>query len=495
VVLVFVFSHNLMVGNYNYVTPYCHEVVHGLVLAIVTVMWLSDWVETKRIRFAAAAGFGSGLVFLTKPDVFLALLVTVVAALVVAGLYHRQTAWAAKSVAAGLLAGLVPLLVFFALFFRVENWRASAGAVVSAWAPLWHASVTRDPFYQWCLGLDMPWQHLERMMGQFVILVAIIAVYTLAFRRGMESRFKWVRPFWLVWPLLILPLLVLAAKWNWVDCGRSLPLLILVAGGLLILRYRQNPTKRVAVFPLLWMVFSLALMSKLGVYPRIWHYGFVLAMPAFVGAVYLFVWLLPSLLEQKYCVRAPVFRGVICLVLMIGFVRLFARSEYFYLHKDTLVGNGGDKIMAYNPTVDPFHSRVEIALSWLETNVPPAATLAVLPEGAMINYLSRRVNPTRFLAWVPPVMTVFGQTNMNTVFEQQSPDCVIVIARSASEFGVGFFGYDPRYGADLKRWLDEHYDQVYPAPDPAAPSAAGEPPFHGLQILKRRPPDFPGEKF
>jgi len=54
----------------------------------------------------------------------------------------------------------------------------------------------------------------------------IITIYALAFRYVMESRFKWVRPSWMVWLLLMAPLLILAIVWNWVDCGRSLPLLV-----------------------------------------------------------------------------------------------------------------------------------------------------------------------------------------------------------------------------------------------------------------------------
>ena len=494
IVLVFALAHCLMVGNYNYVTPYCHEIFHGLMLAILVVMWLSDWIETGRTRFAAAAGFGSGLVFLTKPDVFLALLICVATALVLAGFFRRQTAWLAKSVMVFLLAGLVPLLFFGGLFLRVEDWRASADAVAAAWLPLWHTSITRDPFYLWCLGLDMPFLHLEKMAKQSVLIVAITAVYALAFRYGTESRSKWMRSGWVVGPLMVLPLLILAAMWDWVDCGRTLPFLGLVAGGLLVLNYRKSRCGPTTVFPLLWIVFGLALLSKLGVFPRIWHYGFALAMPAFGGAVYLFVWLLPLLLEDKYRVRARWFRMTVCLVLVIGFGRLFLRSESFYRHKDALVGDGGDKILAYGPTVDPFRSRVETTLSWIETNVPPTATLAVLPEGAMINYLSRRVNPTPFLAWVPPVMAVFGQTNMTAAFEKKSPDYVVIIARSASEFGMGFFGYDPRYGADLKRWIDEHYDQVYPASAARVDATVEKPPFYGLQIWKRRMPDLPGGK-
>jgi hypothetical protein len=329
------------------------------------------------------------------------------------------------------------------------------------------------------------------MAAHFIFVVMMTAIYALAFRYGMESRFKWVKPSWLVWPLLIAPLLILAVVWNWVDCGRSLPLLGLCACVLLAVNYKKAAPGPAAIFPLLWNVFGLALLSKLGLLARIWHYGFALAMPAFAGAVYLFVWLLPLLLEQKYRVRPHLFRVTACLVLLIGFVHLFLRSESYYALKNLPVGSDGDKIMAYGLTVDPFHGNVEIALTWVEENVPPDATLTVLPEGAMINYLSRRVNPTPHLTWFPPVMAVFGQTNMTAAFEKNSPDYVLVIARGASEFGVGFFGYDPRYGMELMQWINDHYDRVYPAPDPAGKSAPREQSFFELQILKRHPPILP----
>ena len=109
----------------------------------------------------------------------------------------------------------------------------------------------------------------------------------------------------------------------------------------------------------------------------------------------------------------------------------------------------------------------------------------------MINYLSRRVNPTPCLVWVPPVMAVFGQTNMTAACEKNSPDYVLIIARTTTEFGVGYFGYARQYGTELKQWIDDHYDRVYPVPAPAEPSPSGSPFFAELQILKRRPPDLP----
>jgi hypothetical protein len=487
IVLVFAFQHSGLIGNYNYITPYCHEVFHGLVLSILVVIWLSSWVEKERIPFAAAAGLGSGLVFLTKPDVFLALAACLAAAFLVVVFFHRRTGFAAKSLVVFSLAGLVPLLAFFALFLRVEDWRASARSLVSAWTPLWHTSMTQDPFYQWCLGLDMPFLLLEKMMTCFVFIVVVTAIYALAFRCGRESWFKWLKPSWLVWPLLVTPLLVLAVVVNWNECGRALPLLGLSACGLLAMNYRKAANRTASTFPLLWNIFGLVLLAKLGFFTRISHYGFALAMPAFVGAVYLFVWLLPMLLEQKYQVRFRLFRATACLVLLTGFVQLFLHSESYYLRKNVPVGTDGDKIMTYEPSVDPFHGNVEVALSWVQNNVPPDATLTVLPGGAMINYLSRRVDPTHSLDWTPPVIAAFGRTNMITAFEKNSPNYVLIIARNTTEFGVGVLGYDPRYGTELMQWIDDHYDRVYPA-DPTGKSPSGNKSFFGLQIMKRRTP-------
>jgi hypothetical protein len=486
IVLVFAFQHSGLIGNYNYITPYCHEVFHGLVLSIVVVAWLSSWWEKERIQFALAAGLGAGLVFMTKPEIFLALAVCTGVALGM-GFSYKPTRFAAKSLAAFLLAGLVPLLVFFASFLRVEDWQASARAVISAWTPLWHTSITQDPFYQWCLGLDTPFLYLKRMRVHFIVIAGVTAIYAVAFRRGTELWFKWIKPSWLVMPLLAAPLLVLAIVSQWDDCGRSLPLLGLSACGLLAMNCRNAATRPAAIFPLLWNVFGLALLAKLGFFTRISHYGFALAMPAFAGAVYLFVWLLPMLLEQRCQVRFHLFRATAGLVLLTGFVHLFLRSEFYYHQKTVPVGRGGDKIMAYEPSMDPFLGRVEVALAWIQTNVPPAATLAVLPEGVMINYLSRHANPTPCLVWMPPVMAVFGQTNMAAAFEKNSPDYVLIIARNTSEFGVGYFGYYRGYGTELMQWIDDRYDRVYPA-GPTGKPPFGNRPFFGVQIMKRHPP-------
>ena len=109
-------------------------------------------------------------------------------------------------------------------------------------------------------------------------------------------------------------------------------------------------------------------------------------------------------------------------------------------------------------------------------------TLAVLPEGTTINYLSRRVNPTPCLDWSPTVLTAFGQAGMTAAFEKNPPDYIFLVERDTSEFGVGYFGRSPGYGVELMQWIGKNYQPVY---------LIGHEPLRnglfGIEILKRLP--------
>jgi len=64
-------------------------------------------------------------------------------------------------------------------------------SVVSAWVPLWHTSITRDPFYQWCLGLEPAISSSRKDgSGNFIFIVMITVIYALAFpvRDGIKVQ-------------------------------------------------------------------------------------------------------------------------------------------------------------------------------------------------------------------------------------------------------------------------------------------------------------------
>ncbi len=475
IVLVFAFNEYQVVGNYNYIAPYSHELFHGLVLSILAIALLSDWVDKQQFRYALLAGFCFGLVFLTKPEIFAALAAGAATAFILFQVTRGRMDFLVKSTAMFLAAAVVPVLGFFLFFLRVEDWRASWYATAFAWAPLWQTPVAKSPFYLWCTGLDAPAFHLRQMVIHFFCVALLVALYARLYQRraGLGSK----RTVQLV---LLIPLLAAAGWFDWLQCGASLPLLALTAGVLLVANYKKLSGEREMTLPLLWSVFGLVLLAKLGLFSRVWHYGFALAMPAAVITIYLLFWLLPVLLEKKYDVDPRPFRLAVWLALMIGFGVLVRDSESWYATKTLAVGRGGDRILAFDPRLNPTGAGVQLALEWIERNVPRDGTLAVLPEGTTINYFSRRVNPTPCLDWSPTVLTVFGQAGMTAAFENHPPDYLCLVERDTSEFGVGYFGHAPGYGVDLMQWIGKNYQPVY---------LVGHEPLQnglfGIEILKR----------
>src|SRR5208282_1217780 len=304
IVLVFAFGQDADIGNYNYVTPYCHEVWHGLLLSTVAIVCASRWLEHGRWGSAAGAGFCTGLVFMTKPEVFAALAAATAAALVMfwfarrhigvtpvsAGAssdpashdphHHLSLKELFKSAAAYLAAGLAPILAFFLCFLSVESWRESLRSVSFAWVPLLESSAAHNAYYAWCMGLDAPLQHIKDALSQFGVIALGLAVCALVFRVKADSPVK--RIGLIAFATL---LVAMASKYNWSDCGQSLPLLCLVTCLLLARGVVSKRSGQGAWFPLVWSLFGFFLLGKLGLFSRIWHYGFVLAMPAFAAAV------------------------------------------------------------------------------------------------------------------------------------------------------------------------------------------------------------------
>ena len=534
VVLVFAFNQFSNIGNYNFITPYCHDVWHGVALSILAISLLSLWLESGQAqgRFEKGAGTArarsfewfnnpargravpapscsllepvlwktpsllgagccAGLVFMTKPDVFAALMLAFAAAFVLAGAKEGMRS-ALKSLIWSLSAALMPLIAFLLYFHQFQNWKASLRSVAFAWVPLLNSSVSNQVFYKWCAGLDVPRYNIRMMLIHTLVVCAVVGLCALWFRRKLDTS-----PRRVLTVSLVALLIALATGIDWVDCGRSLPVLSLTLFLILVAQrssrleaWNLKPeawcfsgawSLELGAFPLLWSLFAFGVLAKLGLYSRIWHYGFALAMPAFAGAIYLLLWLLPSLLE-KYGVQRRPFRVTIWLLLMVGFLRLFIQSQLVYQGKTVSVGRGHDLILAFNEKINPAGPAIQSALDWMEKNAGPDATLAVLPEGAIVNYLSRRVNPTRYLAWNSAELAGFGPGNMLAAFRDHSPDYVMLIHRDASDYGVKFFGQEQKFGLELMQWIGQNYEPVW---------LIGNEPLRnslfGIKIFKRAP--------
>ena len=123
-------------------------------------------------------------------------------------------------------------------------------------------------------------------------------------------------------------------------------------------------------------------------------------------------------------------------------------------------------------------------VEWVEANLPGDATLLVLPEGVMVNYLTRRVNPTRHLNFVPPEIMIFGEEQILQDLKAQPPDYLALVHRETGEYRLPLFG--THYAPRLLAWAREDYELV--ARVGAAPLVPErlEDRRCGFEVLRRR---------
>jgi len=142
-------------------------------------------------------------------------------------------------------------------------------------------------------------------------------------------------------------------------------------------------------------------------------------------------------------------------------------SYHVYFQKGFSVGRGGDRIITYQTrlSLSPPGPSIAELLDQIERMVPKQANLACIPEGIMVNYLTRRPNPTRYIVFPPPEMIIFGEGNILKSFSDTQPDFIVIIPRSMTEYGVGFFGEDTNYGRNIMAWIYKKYEKVWQESD------------------------------
>lgn len=483
--VMFALSQYVGTGNYNYAAPYVHEATHGVALAAALLLLFRRYLTTGSQRALVGAGLCFGATLLTKVDV-------AVAAAAAAGVGIAGQLWLARrgaardaSIDVAVFAGasVVPAVLFFVYFLTYLPAVAAVKAVGAAFVTF-SPEVARNVFYLTTLGFEDVAGNAWKMITAFVIVagfvVAVIGVNAVFARPGRRLRALEV-----VLAGAIFAALAVAPDFvPWRDLPRALPLTttaVLARFAWLSLRSPDDSAARSAYVPMaMWSAFALALLSKMVLHARVDLYGFYLAMPAMLVLIVALTFWLPRWLDRRRGSGAVV-RALTLGALAAMALYHFNWSQAVYAAKTYPVGKDGDAIVTYGPGICPPTAVTEEALRWIDANMPPDATFVVLPEGITLNYLSRRPTTVPVINFMMTEMIIFGEDTVTSALARRPPDYVVLVDKDTSEFGVGAFGVDPRYGQRVMAWVTAHYDRV---------TIIGSEPLRGLgfgiEILKRR---------
>jgi len=444
-------------GNYNFICPYSHDMVHGLALSLGAILCLARCADASSAQLALLAGVQLGLVFLTRAEISFPAWVACglgMAAILAYDPRARAKRWALLAqVLAPALA--VPLVAFALLARHMPRANALRG-VLGSWIWVFDAKVNALNFYRESIGLDHVEINLRRILAWALIYtLALLPFFVAALGiRAEQGRRK------AVWFLVAATAaVIMAVLWRHIlpsELARPLPLFLVVLAGVTIQALSKNRADPIArpqlTARLMLVVFGLGLLGKILLNARFYNYGFVLAVPATMLVVMALLDWIPEAIV-RHGGSGSGFR-LMGLALLAGFVAVHLQLSEISLSRNTVtVGDGANSFLSDNRA-----NQVNALLAFLARKVPPEKTLAVVPEGAMINVLAQRANPNPCLNLMPPEIASLGEPRVLQQLQKTPPDILVLDLDRISSKGL-LFRNEP-YAPEIAAWIVANYELI-----------------------------------
>ena len=477
-VFISVFSFSILngVGNYNFATPYSLEATHGLLLMLVTAFVMVQWCRKASRPLAFLLGLCGGVAAVLKPEFMLAGGILGIAGWI---LRRRHGAPAGVAEHALILAGVaLPTLGCAAWLARGESWTAALVDSCQAWRLLLVNPGNTSLAYQTTFsGFDHPWRNagleLQAAFRAAVILGCVWAA-------GWSVNRPWPRALRAVMALAALAVVcsIPIDKETVQTAGRCLPGLMAIVFVILVLRLgrelRQGGRgEKRTLMALALVLLAGAMLARMILRARLDHFGFFQAAFAGMTAAAVMVgeiprWTNAGLWGRRLAALASLAAlGIVC-------ASVAAQSALIRASQTQPVAAGRDRFYAFDPAVDETGLVVNWSVGRLRA-VPPAATLLVLPEGVMINYLSRRARPLSD--------DFSNEEEYVKQLGRAPPDYVILIARDLRESGIAQFGAPGNLGEKIVPWLWQNYAlEASPPATREAPCCCAESPALNPEI-------------
>jgi len=456
---VFGLSQFVDAGNYNFAGPYSHETIHGLLICLLLCFALLRWVENGTCHAGFLAGSLFGLTIILKPEFIVA--AALATSIAIAACLRFQGAPRTAALAGWAIGVVLPTALFSCYFAQFMPWSQAFSASSRAWLNALDTSLTTDPLQTRWLGLDRPWVNLiDHAWATSLAALVILAVAFIVWLAKHEQR---------QWRFLIAAIaMMLGFAWlacrviNWTEIGRCLFGLVLTYAIASIVfffsgsRERRDIDKFLA--RILLAVVAIALMARMMLNGRIYHYGYYQAAIAGVIVPAVMVAELPTWLRAN--AAGYTLAAVATMVLVLpGVANLAHRSERGWALKTQAVGDGRDRFYCFPPQMDSIGEVVSAVTQALREK-GESKSLTVLPEGEFINYLARLPNPVPHAFFYAGAISNGREAQLVNELEGKPPYWIVIISRDLFGYGIERYGEKTGSGREILHWVEQNYKQV-----------------------------------
>ena len=168
----------------------------------------------------------------------------------------------------------------------------------------------------------------------------------------------------------------------------------------------------------------------------------------FVCLVLFFVWKksLQNKISKNYII------SIFCLILVfsLGFLssNYFRKINVFPAYFTNEKGSFYSEAIFVKPASD--------LVNYISSNTKKEDTVLVLPEGAMINFLSERKSNDKYYYLIPPNIEVFGESAIAEDLENNLPNYIVLQSMSYTNFNETYFCES--FGRQICELLPKYYE-------------------------------------
>ncbi|MFO1020391.1 MAG: hypothetical protein U0903_06810 [Planctomycetales bacterium] len=473
----FAFGNYLTVANYNYLTPYNHEMTHGLFFSFAMLAGLFC-VRGKWWLSPVVSGLALGCVWLTKAELSLAATGAAVVwwfgTIIKTDPAKRTRAW--KSAGVFCLAAVVPILIAFLWISRDLPPGEAFASTLGSWQVAFNPQIRNLPFYKTGMGLDQPLWNGTRVLLCAAGYGGVLLICLLLGWRVQRLPSTIPKNFLPVGLMLAITLIMVAfapqidflLTWFFLP----LPLVLLVLCGILVrdcAKEKEAQKRRLLLERIVLVTFAGLLLGKTLLATRVSQYGFVLTLPAtiVVAAAYL-AWI-PERWGRFSIQSLSLIGGTATLLIVVAGSALHWQQR-IYMQPTTNMGTAAEQIL---PTAQEAQVAAGVA-EHLSKHVSANETVMVFPEGVMLNYLSRRRTSVPYTNYMPPEVLLFGEEKIDAALQKSPPDWIVIFPKNLGEYGMKLGrGYLDKTLA----WMEQNYQGETRIQDPQG---------FTVMIMKRR---------
>jgi hypothetical protein len=457
------FLQLLEVANYSFAYPYSHEMTHGFIASIASIAAMLAFLKGRNGWWLGLSGSLCGLTLLTKPEFGVALVPALALGIVLALLERRASLgrWAAR-VGTFCLGIAVPVVIAFVLLAWSGLGSDGAGrGVLGGWRFVFDPSLHALPFYRHVAGTSDVTQSLKVMSASLAAWAILAAAGIAAGKllRNARAHDPWALAGSAVVVIVVAMSLATIGFWQHVFRGFNVVVAATWTGLIVIVvhRGRQSLGRRL-IGQVVFVTFALLLLAKIRLNVSLTHYGFVLALPAVVVGIALGLAWTPTWLERRGASGAALRGAVIGMFLCIAWVYVDVASIFRERRTDPIAADTRDEILLPPDLARPINRLLTV----IEQTVNHDETIAVLPEGTLLNVLTGRPSGSVHPILMPAEVRMFGEPAIVESLTRAAPHWIVLNTRTdLQSYGVRTIA---DYAPALARFVAENYaDQTPPA--------------------------------